>query len=102
MRLLGNQFVPVRGTSPCDQVDDALRAAARREFFTPAEALELLHRVRESVAGGTLGATVAGIVADAAASYSNQMMLDRGRLVDPLLDIRLVLGDSRGGDRWHW
>jgi hypothetical protein len=39
MRLLGSQAPPMPDAGPVDWVDDALRVAARREFFTTDEAL---------------------------------------------------------------
>jgi hypothetical protein len=90
---LANQSIPVPNHGPVEAVDEALRVTGRRAFFTPDEALELLHCVQAGVPEGALGATIAGIVADAAVAYADQMMVDRVQLADPLLDIRLVLAD---------
>jgi hypothetical protein len=93
VRLLGNRPTTAREPGPLDRVDAALSMASRREFLTPDEALELLGGVQADLAEASLGGSIAGIVADAAASYSGEMMLDRRRVVDPLLDIRLAVSD---------
>ena len=93
MRLPGSQPkpMPVREARPQDIVDAGLLMATGREFFTPDQALELLHGVQASVSDGAPDARISGIVADAEVSYADRMMVDRSRLVDPLLDIRLAI-----------
>ena len=71
-------------------VDEALRVAARREFFTRVEALRLLHRV-ELGTRGHAGANVEEIVVGVDVDTAGQAMLSRIELVDSLLDIRLAL-----------
>jgi hypothetical protein len=93
VRLLGNRPTASRESSPVDVVDDALRLATGREPFTADEALRVLRQVQAGVPEGECSVPIAGIVADAAASFSDEAILDRDRLVNPLLDIRLVLGD---------
>jgi len=78
--------------TPLSLVDDALRVASGRQLFTRDEALGLLHRVRSEVADPARAATVERIVAVADSSSSEQLMVSCAELVDPLLDIRLVLG----------
>jgi hypothetical protein len=91
MRRPGSQPTKVRTTGPVDVVDDALRSASRRELLTRHEAVDLLERAQASAPEGALGVAIGGIVTEAAASYTDQEILARGRVVDPLLDIRLVL-----------
>jgi len=93
MRRLGNQPAPtpVRETGPLDAVDAALAMASRRELVASDDALNLLHGVQAAVGNGAFDTRIAGIVADATILYSGRMTLDRCRLVDPLLDIRLAI-----------
>jgi hypothetical protein len=82
--------VPV-ATSPVAVVDDALRVASGRQLFTRDEALGLLRRVGSEVDDPTRAASVERIVADADSDSAEQMMVSCADLIDPLLDIRLVL-----------
>ena len=77
--------------SPLSAVDEALRVASRRRLFTRDEALGLLRQVESGVDDPARAATVERIVADADAGSAEQMMVTCSDLVDPLLDIRLVL-----------
>jgi hypothetical protein len=73
-------------------VDDALTSASLREFFTSGQARDLLLRVHAAVADKSdADERISGIVACAAASFGDGARIDRCRLVDPLLDIRLAL-----------
>jgi len=72
-------------------VDDALRVAARRQFFTRDEALDLLRRVEAEAHDHARAATVERIVADVDSGSADQVMVSRNDLLDPLLDIRLAL-----------
>jgi hypothetical protein len=74
-------------------VDVALSVLSRREFFTPDEALALLDGVRARARSEAASVRVEAIVDAARTSYSDHKMLDRSRVVDPLLDIRLALGN---------
>jgi hypothetical protein len=78
-------------------VDCALANASRREFFGRQEAAGIMHRVRASVHGSVLGPAVTSVVNDALVSYREDRLVDRGRVVDALLDVRLVLATSRDG-----
>jgi hypothetical protein len=93
MSRLGHRSMrPVgRGGTPFDAVDAALAMASRSEMMTAAEAARLLRAVQAAVAGGAPEAKIVGIVSDATMAFSGQMVLERSRVVDPLLDIRLVL-----------
>ncbi len=72
-------------------VDDALQVAARRELFTRDEALALLHRIELDTRGHAGAMSVEQIVVGVDAASVDQAILSRSELVDPLLDIRLVL-----------
>jgi hypothetical protein len=78
-------------------VDAALVRAAHREVFTRDETARMLHEVRRSVRDPALGGAVASVVNDVLVSSRDDQRLARRRLVDPLLDIRLVL--TRGNER---
>jgi hypothetical protein len=80
-----------RDDQPLAAVDAALTMASQSRLVTVDEALRLLHGVEATV--GNRDARVAGIVADASETFADQVMLDRDRLVDTLLDIRLVISD---------
>ena len=72
-------------------VDDALQVAARREHFTRDEALALLRQIELDMRGHAGAANVEQIVVDVDLASADQPILSRIQLVDPLLDIRLVL-----------
>ena len=72
-------------------IDAALSRWADRKVFRYDEAAALLRDVQLGVHGTTLEATVTSIVNDALASYQGDQLLDRGRVLDPLLDLRLTL-----------
>lgn len=72
-------------------VDDALRATAGRQFFTRDEALRLLHQIESEARDHAAGPTVVRIVADVDSSSVDRMVIPSTDLLDPLLDIRLVL-----------
>jgi hypothetical protein len=78
--------------STFDAVDAALAMASRSEVITATEGARLLRGVQAAVAGDAPETKIADIVADATVAFSGQMVLERSRIVDPLLDIRLVLG----------
>jgi hypothetical protein len=72
-------------------VDDALRVASGRQLFTRAEAVGLLHQVEVVAHDLPAGARVVAIVNDVDRASENALMVSRSELMDPLLDIRLVL-----------
>ena len=72
-------------------VDDALRVAAGRQFFTRDEALGLLRQIESEARDHDAATTVERIVADLDSSSVDEVMIPRADLLDPLLDIRLVL-----------
>lgn len=73
-------------------VDGALTFAIRRKVFTAEEALQLLQGVRNKLHDAPL-ATIAPIALSAEDSYGEDDLVDRARVVDPLLDMRLALSD---------
>jgi hypothetical protein len=72
-------------------VDAALAMASRSSLVTVEDALHLLRGVEATV--GDQDTRIAGIVSDAAHAWAGQLTLDRDRLTDTLLDIRLVISD---------
>jgi hypothetical protein len=93
MQLLGNHAAGprVRDDQPLAAVDAALEMVSRSGLVTVEEALRLLRGVEAAAGDGAGYARICGIVADASTSYAGQMLLDRDRVVDPLLDIRLAI-----------
>jgi hypothetical protein len=80
-----------RDDQPLAAVDAALAMASRGRLVTVEEALRLLHGVDATI--GDRDPRIAGIVADASTAWATQVILNRDRLVDALLDIRLVIPD---------
>jgi hypothetical protein len=84
------------GSSPeahaIEVVDGALMFAGRRKIFTVGEALQLLQGVENKVDETTL-TLIAPIANTAEDSYREDDLVDRSRVVDPLLDMRLALSD---------
>jgi hypothetical protein len=74
-------LAPVQEVAALVMVDRALDVASDREFFTSDEAASLLEDVRANVHD----------LDDALLSYRDQVIVDRSRVVDPLLDLRLAL-----------
>jgi hypothetical protein len=72
-------------------VDEALRAASIRRLFTPEEAHRLFRAIEYGIPDDRLRGEVAIVVERAEQAFDGQMMLDRDRVLDPLLDIRLIL-----------
>jgi hypothetical protein len=83
--------VPTRGSNPVDVVDAALALAARRELFTADEALDLLRGVRNKVHEGPDEGVLAAITLRAEKTYASDVLVDRGRVIDLLLEMRLAL-----------
>ncbi len=90
VRSRGKSLTAPSGVDPVAIVDTALGLAARREIFTADEAMELLSGVRNKVGSGQAEA-IAQIVNSAEGSYRESALVDRSRVVDPLLDMRLAL-----------
>jgi hypothetical protein len=78
-------------SDPIAVVDTALSFAVRREVLTAEEAMDLLFGVLNKVHDGELDEVIRAVVADAAESEGAEMLVDRSRVIDRLLDIRLVL-----------
>ena len=72
-------------------VDTALMFARRREVFTTDEALELLQGLRNKVQDPAVSELLAPFVAAAEADAAGSPLVDRSRVVDHLLDLRLAL-----------
>lgn len=81
------------GVGPLDVIDTALCLALRRELFTREEACELLAGVQNKVHGEeSPGPELADLIATAVTSFGEGALVERARLVDALLDLRLVIG----------
>jgi hypothetical protein len=72
-------------------VDVALSLAMRRQIFTAEEAIDLLEGVRTKVHDGLVEDALATIAKTAGDSYRDTPLVDRARVIDPLLDMRLAL-----------
>ena len=72
-------------------IDAALSRWADRKVFSHDEAAALLRDVQLGVHDTGLEAAVTSIVNDALASYQGDQLVDRWRVLDPLLDLRLAL-----------
>jgi hypothetical protein len=72
-------------------VDAALTMSSRSSLVSVEDALDLLRGVEATI--GDRDARIADIVHDAAYAWAGQPTLDRCRLMDTLLDIRLVISD---------
>jgi len=76
-------------------VDEALLAVSIRRLFTPDEAHQLFRSVEDAVADDELRAEIAAVLERAEAGFGGQLMVDRDRVLDPLLDVRLLLAVPR-------
>jgi hypothetical protein len=79
------------GTEYLEFVDTALSLAARRKIFTADEAMQLLDGVRNKVHDKPVEVALAGIAQSAEDSYRETPLVDRSRVIDSLLDMRLAL-----------
>jgi hypothetical protein len=76
-----------------ESVDLALRVAARRDTFPRGEAIELLRQAVAGIRDQLHAAQATAILDDTAAAYGGDETVARSRIIDPLLDMRLVLGN---------
>ena len=72
----------------------ALSFAVRREIFTVEEAIDLLRGVQNKLEHAP-AVVIGTIVSSAEHSYRETPLVDRERVVDPLLDMRLALSALR-------
>jgi hypothetical protein len=93
MALVGKSATRTKGhhDQSLAAVDAALAMASGSTLVSVEDALHLLRGVEATI--GDRDARIAGIVSDAAHAWAGQSTLDRDRLVDTLLDIRLVTSD---------
>jgi hypothetical protein len=73
------------------RLDAALAAASHRGAYTRDEAISLLHEIVANVKDPDLVDPVLSIVSEALRAFDGQQLVDRWQVVNPLLDIRLVL-----------
>jgi hypothetical protein len=88
---LRHEVAPVHEAAALALVDVALARGSHREFFTNEEALTILNDVRAGVFDPARNAATSSIVDDAVLMYDDAALVDRWRVLDPLLDIRLAL-----------
>ena len=74
-------------------VDAALRSLRDREFLTRDEAVQVLKGVQASLSDAGSGPRLASVLNDALVSRLEGDVLDKQRVADVLLDVRLVLTD---------
>jgi len=72
-------------------VDHALHEVSGRRFFTANEARDLLHSVAARTTATGVDNEMSHIIARAEQVFNEQKILDRDRVLDPLLDLRLIL-----------
>jgi hypothetical protein len=72
-------------------VDTALAFATRRRLFTRDEAIDLLRGVRNQVGDAEIESTVDAAIAAAGGFGTGDVFVDRNRVVDLLLDLRLAV-----------
>ena len=65
--------------------------------FSRDEATSLLDQVRANVSDTAVRAAVTSVVNDAPLAYHDDQLVNKWRVIDPLLDIRLVLSGGRTG-----
>jgi acetoacetate decarboxylase len=79
------------GLGVAELVDAALARASRREVFTADEALALLHGLVAEMGDAPIRDIADAMVSAAVAGYCDALLIPRSRVVDPLLDLRLVV-----------
>jgi hypothetical protein len=73
------------------RIDAVLHSLAPRRIMTWDEAVEMLFEVREGIDVPEVRSSVHAIVEHALVSLGSSSLIDRGRVLDPLLDIRSVV-----------
>lgn len=89
--------VPSSEAAAATLVDGALDAVRGRGLTTREEAISLLDEVRTHVNDMALRAAVTSVVNDTLLAYRRDQLVDKWRIIDPLLDIRLILSRGRSG-----
>jgi hypothetical protein len=72
-------------------VDDAMRAIGGRSVVTADEARQLLESITRSVAGTSDAEPVTRLAGDALDAIGESLLVERARLMDAMLDIRLAM-----------
>lgn len=78
-------------------VDRAVDAVRGRGCTTRDEATLLLDEIRANVGDPALRAAVTAVVDAALSAYRGDQLVDKWRVINPLLDIRLVLAPPMSG-----
>ena len=94
-KVAPHDVAPERESTALAAVDRAIGAVSGRHVSTRNEATSLLEQVQSAVRDDALRVAITAIVNEAFLGYRNDRLLDTWRIVDPLLDIRLVLDRAR-------
>jgi hypothetical protein len=73
------------------RIDAMLHSLAPRRIMTWDEAVEMLYEVREGIDVPEVKASVHAIVDRALGSFGTSSLVERSRVLDPLLDIRFAV-----------
>ncbi len=77
-----------------DAIDDALAAVSGRRVFLAADATRILDRAATAATSVRDDPGIDAIATRAIETYGASALVDRDRLLDPLLDIRLLLATA--------
>ena len=89
--MRASQVLERRDERAIRQVDMALGLVGHRRLMTRDEAVKTLFEVREGLDVPETNAEVDAIVEDALRTFGPDLVIDRTRVVDPLLEIRSAL-----------
>jgi hypothetical protein len=83
-----NDMFEMREARALHRIDAVLHSLAPRRIMTWDEAVEMLYEVREGIDVPEVRASVHAIIDRAVGSFGSSSLVDRSRVLDPLLDIR--------------
>jgi hypothetical protein len=83
-----SEVLALREARALHRIDAVLHSLAPRRIMTWDEAVEMLFEVREGIDVPEVKASVHAIVDRALGSFGSSSLVDRSRVLDPLLDIR--------------
>ena len=85
------EVLELREQRAVHRIDALLHSIAARRIMTWEEAVEMLFEVREGIDVPEVARPVRAIVDRAVESFGSSAIVDRARVIDPLLDIRLAV-----------